>query len=113
MDSSVFVGRIGAVLLQFVQARDDLPVFRLGPGRRILRIFPARSGHGLLHDVADLRDLVNAHERVHFGQQFGQFVAKTLRQAAGNDEAWPRWFGLAQLRRIREWCPRFPPARSQ
>jgi hypothetical protein len=43
-------------------------------------------GDGLAHDVADLRDLVNAHERVHFGQELGQFVAEALRQAAGNDD---------------------------
>ena len=54
-------------------------------------------GHRLFDDVRDLRDLVNAHERVHFGQELGQFVAETLRQAAGNDEAWPRLFAVADL----------------
>ena len=41
----------------------------------------------LLDDVGDLGDLVNAHEGVHFGKELGQFVAKTLRQAAGDDQA--------------------------
>ena len=41
----------------------------------------------LPHDVRNLRDLVNAHERVHFGQELGQFVAETLRQTAGNNQA--------------------------
>ena len=39
-----------------------------------------------LHDVCNLRDLVNAHERIHFGQEFGQFVTKTLRQTTGNNQ---------------------------
>ena len=48
----------------------------------------------LVHDVADLRDLVNAHESVHFGHQFWQFVAEPLGQAAGNDD------GLAAIGRV-------------
>src|ERR1035441_6663181 len=51
-------------------------------------------GHRPAHDVADLRDLVNAHERVHFRHQLRQLVAKALRQAAGNND------GLAALVRI-------------
>ena len=40
----------------------------------------------LADDVPDLRDLVNAHEGVHFRHEFGQFFAKTLGEAAGNDD---------------------------
>ena len=43
--------------------------------------------HRLFDDVRNLRDLVNTHERIHFGQEFGQFVAETLRQAARNNQA--------------------------
>ena len=53
--------------------------------------------HRLPDDVRHLRDLVNAHERVHFGQQFRQFVAEPLRQAAGNDEALAAIFRGADL----------------
>ena len=42
--------------------------------------------HRLPHDVGDLRDLVDAHERIHFGKKLRQFVAKTLRQATGNNQ---------------------------
>jgi len=45
------------------------------------------SCHRLSYNFRDLRDLVNAHERIHFGQQFGQFITEALGQAAGNDEA--------------------------
>ena len=55
------------------------------------------AGNGLADDVRDLRHLVNAHERIHFGQQLRQFVAEPLRQAAGNDEAWPRFLAVAHL----------------
>ncbi len=51
----------------------------------------------LAHDVADLRDLVNAHERVHFRHEPGQFVAETLRQAAGNDDGLAALIGVAQF----------------
>ena len=53
--------------------------------------------HGALDDFADLRDLVNAHERVHFRQQFRQLVAETLRQAAGNNQALAAIFGGADF----------------
>ena len=51
----------------------------------------------LLHDVRNLRDLVNAHERVHFGQEFGQFLAETLGQAAGDDQALAAMVGFADF----------------
>src|ERR1017187_1146985 len=53
--------------------------------------------HRPAHDVADLRDLVNAHERVHFRHQLRQFVAEALRQAAGNND------GLAAPVRIAQF----------
>ena len=37
-------------------------------------------------------DLVDAHERIHLGQELGQFVAEPLRQAAGDDQAPGRGF---------------------
>ena len=43
-------------------------------------------GNGLSDDIRDLRDLVNAHEGIHFRQQFRQFIAKALRQTAGDDQ---------------------------
>ena len=46
----------------------------------------ARPVFHALHDFADFRHLVNAHERVHFRHEFGQFVAEPLRQAAGNND---------------------------
>ena len=54
-------------------------------------------GNGLSDDVRDLRDLVNAHEGVHLGQELGQFVAEPLRQAAGNNQALAAIFGGADL----------------
>jgi hypothetical protein len=51
----------------------------------------------LLHDLADLRDLINAHERVHLGEQLGQFLAEALRQAAGDDQPLTTIAGLAHF----------------
>ena len=51
----------------------------------------------LIHDVADLRDLIDAHEGVHLGQQLRKFVAEALRQTAGDDER------LAALLRVAEF----------
>src|ERR1019366_6565655 len=48
---------------------------------------PGAIDHGPAHDVTDLRDLVNAHERVHFGHEPGQFLAKPLRETAGDDDS--------------------------
>ena len=59
--------------------------------------FSRAIGNRLAHDVADLRDLVNAHERVHLGHELGQFVAETLRQAAGNDDGLAALVGVAQF----------------
>ena len=41
---------------------------------------------GLADDVADLRDLINAHERVDLGEKFRQLIAKALREAPGDDQ---------------------------
>ena len=48
--------------------------------------FPRAAGNRLVHDVADLTDLINAHEAIHFGHQLGKFLAKALREAARNDD---------------------------
>ena len=58
---------------------------------------PRAIGHRTAHDFTDLRDLVNAHERVHFRQKFGQFLAEALRQAAGNDNGLAALIRVAQL----------------
>ena len=71
----------------------------LDVGMLDVRMFsnPFRRRHRLFHDVRDLRDLVNAHERVHFGQEFGQFVAETLRQATGNNQTLAAMVRLADF----------------
>jgi hypothetical protein len=75
-------------------------------------IFSARLAIGLTDDFRDLRDLVNAHEGVHFRQQFGQFIAETLRQTAGNDDGLAAIFA-ARTSADSRMCPRSPPARNQ
>ena len=62
--------------------------------------FPRPIGNRLAHDVTDLRDLVNAHERVHFGHQLGQFFAEALRQAAGHKGQWSHRWAARLLRRL-------------
>ena len=57
---------------------------------------------GLIDDVSDLGDLVNAHEGVHLGHEFGKFVAKTLREAAGNDDGLATPAGIAQFDRFED-----------
>jgi len=42
--------------------------------------------HRLPDDFVNLRDLIDAHERIDFGQQLGQVVAETLRETAGDNE---------------------------
>ena len=54
-------------------------------------------GDGLFDDLRDLFNLVDAHEGVHFGEEFGQFVAKTLRETAGDDEALAPVLGFAEF----------------
>src|ERR1035437_9240688 len=54
-------------------------------------------GDGFAHDFANLRDLVNTHERVHFGHEPGEFVAEPLRETAGNDDGLAAMIRLAQL----------------
>ena len=75
----VFAG--GAAFLQFSQSSGDFPlrcsVFDVGCSMFPNPFRPPR--HRLFDDFADLRDLVNAHERVHFGQELRQFIAETLR----------------------------------
>ncbi len=79
-----------AAFFQFVQTNDDFLL--LASGFWLLASNFCRAiDDGLLDDVSNLRDLINAHERIHFGHEFGQFVAKSLRQTAGNDD------GLAAL----------------
>ncbi len=60
-------------------------------------IFSARRARACLTISGDLGHLVNAHEGVHFRQQLGQFVAKPLRQTAGNDQTLAAVFRLAEL----------------
>ena len=48
-------------------------------------------------DLSDSGNLVNAHERIHLGKELGEFLAKTLRQAAGNDNPLATVLSLAQL----------------
>ena len=55
------------------------------------------SGNGPSHDFRHFCNLVNAHERVHFGQEPGQFIAKPLRQATGNNETLAAIFRGADL----------------
>ena len=61
--------------------------FAAGAARPGAEEFPAASGQRLPDDFRRLRHLVNAHESVHLRQQFGQVVAKPLRQAAGDDQS--------------------------
>mgnify|MGYP001796485377 CR=1 FL=1 len=56
--------------------------------------------HGLLNNFRDASHLVDAHERIHFGQQFWQFLAKPLRQTAGYDQALTPVPRLPQLGRF-------------
>ena len=51
---------------------------------------------GLLDDLCDLRDLINAHERIHFRKQLRQFVTEPLRQASRDDQSLAAVFGFAQ-----------------
>ena len=55
------------------------------------------AGQGLLHKVADFGDLVDAHERIDFGQQLGQLVAEALGQAARHDQRLARPARLPKL----------------
>ncbi len=41
----------------------------------------------LTDEMGNLADLIDAHKGIHFRQQFRQFVAKTLRQTTGDDQA--------------------------
>ena len=91
-----FVIGSSAAFFQFVQARNDFAILDFG----LWTLFPnffRPAGNRLAYDVADLRHLVNAHERVHFRHELGQFIAEPLRQAAGNDD------GLAALVRIAQF----------
>ena len=54
-------------------------------------------GERLGDDVADLRDLVDAHEGVHFGEEFRQFVAEALGETAGDDDGLAALLGVAQF----------------
>lgn len=42
---------------------------------------------GLVNDFIDAFDLVHAHEGIDFRKQLREFLAKTLRQTTGNDQA--------------------------
>ena len=52
---------------------------------------------GLFDDVGDLRDLIDAHEGVHFRHEFWQFIAKPLRKAARNNNRLAAIFRLPKL----------------
>ena len=54
----------------------------------------------LLNNLARLSHLIDAHEDVHLRQQFRQFIAKSLRQTAGHNQALVRVRGFAELRRL-------------
>jgi hypothetical protein len=72
-----------------------------GPGRSGLALRSSELsgpvGKRLTNHLADLGDLIDAHECVDFGQEFRQFVAKALRHAAGNDQRLAPILGLAQF----------------
>lgn len=88
----VFFARRGFV--EFLDFGDDF--FARAFGRRIGEAFGAVSD-GLLDDLGNLFDLVDAHEGVDFGKEFGKFFAETLRQAAGNDQALSAVLGFAEF----------------
>ena len=55
---------------------------------------------GLADDLADLFNLINAHEGIHFRQQFGQLLPKPLRQAAGHHQALSAIVRVAKFSRL-------------
>ena len=54
----------------------------------------------LPHDVADLLDLVDAHERIHLRHQLGQLLPITLGQTTGDDQRLAAVGMLPKLRRL-------------
>ncbi len=74
--------RGGCLLLQLRQSSHDLGLWTLDFGLN----FGSPIRQRPLHDVADLRDLIDAHERIHFRKQLGQLITEPLRQTAGNDQ---------------------------
>ena len=55
------------------------------------------AGDGLLDDLADLRDLVDAHEGVDLGDEPGQIIAEALRKTARDDEGLASVAGFADF----------------
>ena len=75
---------------QFSQAGDHRRwVPRFGGGeivRAALGLEPVAAAlDGFANDLGHLRQLINAHEAVHLGEQFQQVLAKSLGQATGHD----------------------------
>ena len=53
--------------------------------------------NGLAHDARHFGNLIHTHEGVHLGHELGQFLPKTLRQTAGNNQRLPGPLRLAVL----------------
>jgi len=75
------------------------PSFRLR-SRRLVPQPPGSPGQCLPNDFGNLRHLVNPHERVHLGQQFGQFIAKPLRETTRHNQPLPPVLGRPDFRRF-------------
>src|SRR5437899_7342744 len=94
---------ISRIRLQFSEMAHDPGLWTLDFGLWTLLPNPlSPSFEGFVHDLSHLRDLIDAHERIDFGQQLRQFFAKTLRQASRNDQPLAAVFCLPQFSRLQD-----------
>ena len=92
----LFVVIVSATFLQLRQPRSDRGLLTSDLRPLTSDLFRAPLMR-LLHDLRDLCDLINAHERVHLWKQFRQLLAEALRETTGDDQTLTAILRLAHL----------------